>query len=116
MFAMRVLALIVMLPALVAGSITMAVARSQPQAVGHVWLCTGTGVIALSVDAQGNPTGPEWPCPECTLTLAALDTGPVRAPGAAVRLAPVQPPHVRAFAQRTAPAPVPPARGPPVPV
>lgn len=79
-----ILALIVAL-----SSVTMAQARHQARAHGEMVICTGIGMIAVEVDAQGNPVGPMLPCPECTPALAALDAGPAPVPGPAVRLVPV---------------------------
>lgn len=59
-------------------SVTMAVARHQPRALGTVSLCTATGVVALALDAKGRPAGPMLPCPDCTPALHALaDAAPM---------------------------------------
>jgi hypothetical protein len=77
--------LLALLLALTSG--TMAVARGQATAVGTLVLCTGQGVVAVPVDAEGKPTGAAHICPDCALSLfAALSApppGPVR-PAAAV--------------------------------
>jgi len=67
-FAITLLALAVM-----ASSVTMAVARNQPRPIGEMVLCTGYGMVMVSVDAQGQPTGPIMPCPDCVISLAGLD-------------------------------------------
>ena len=51
-------------------SVTSAIARGQAPAVDQAVICTGTGVVTVALDAQGNPTGMAHPCPDCTLTLA----------------------------------------------
>ena len=47
----------------------MAVARGQTMAAGTIVLCTGTGPLAVSVDADGQPVGPAHICPDCALSL-----------------------------------------------
>lgn len=47
----------------------MAVARGQTNAAGSIVLCTGTGPIAVQVDADGQPVGPAHVCPDCALGL-----------------------------------------------
>lgn len=65
-------------------SVTMAAARHQPRAVESVMLCSG---LMLEVDAEGNPAGPQLPCPDCAQPVAALTGTPVL-PGPALRLVP----------------------------
>lgn len=72
-------------------SVTMAQARHHPRAAGVMELCTGIGMIAVSVDAQGNPVGPMLPCPDCTPAAFALPDGGVRFDGPAQRLVALQP-------------------------
>lgn len=67
-FAIAMLALAVTL-----SSVTMAVARNQPRPIGEMVLCTGYGMVVVSVDAQGQPVGPMMPCPDCVLSLAGLE-------------------------------------------
>lgn len=75
MRAMSRLILILVLPVFLASSVTMAVARHQPRVAGEIWLCSGTAMVSVSVDADGNPVGPMLPCPDCTLTLGGQDPG-----------------------------------------
>jgi hypothetical protein len=97
-------------------SVTMAQARNHPRPAGTIELCTGLGMIALSVDAQGNPTGPMLPCPDCTPALTALPGADQPLPGLARSLV--------LLARVPADTPAPPrplalhrhARAPPVPV
>lgn len=62
-------------------SVTMAQARHQARASAEAVLCTGMGMIAVAVDAQGNPVGPMLPCPECTPAGLALADAPPPGPG-----------------------------------
>lgn len=60
--------------ALVAGSVTMAVARGQSAALtgaGTFVICTGYGVTTITLDSDGNPVGPVYLCPDCLAGLAA---------------------------------------------
>lgn len=101
-----VLALVVAL-----SSVTMAAARHQPRAMEQVMLCSG---MMVEVDAQGDPVGPQLPCPECTPALAALTGGAPTLPGPARRLVPL----THALADLSAPPRGAPVhhhpRGPPV--
>lgn len=54
-------------------SVTMAVARAQAPVAGQITICSGYGIVIISVDAEGNPTGPVHPCPDC---LAGLVLAP----------------------------------------
>ncbi len=52
-------------------------ARGQAQAVGSIVLCTGTGPVVVTVDADGQPTGHVATCPDCVMSiLAGLDAPP----------------------------------------
>lgn len=53
----------------------MMVMRGQNMAVGEMILCTGQGPVSVSVDENGQPTGPAHICPDCALSL--LDFAPV---------------------------------------
>ncbi|MCB1389437.1 MAG: hypothetical protein KDK12_09930 [Rhodobacteraceae bacterium] len=114
---LQLLSLIGLVLTLVSGSVTMASARHQAQAVGEVVICTGYGLTTITIDENGNPvTGEPILCPDCLPALAALTDTVVSAPPApAGTLTPV------AFASDEIPAPPPPApahnltRGPPVP-
>ncbi len=91
----------------------MASARGQAMAVGEMVICTGTGPVTVPVDADGAPTGPPHICPDCALSLIAMDApAPVVLP---VRVAAGQ---AISWPVRTVIAPsrnrtVPMARGPP---
>ncbi|MDF0603327.1 hypothetical protein P1J78_21575 [Psychromarinibacter sp. C21-152] len=61
---------------LLATSGAMAVARGQAMAAGQIVLCTGTGPLAVAVDARGEPIGPLHVCPDCALTLLAAVDAP----------------------------------------
>ncbi|MFC6584970.1 hypothetical protein [Sulfitobacter aestuariivivens] len=57
---------------------SMAVARGASAASGQMVICTGTGPVAVFVDAQGQPTQAPHLCPDATLqVLTDLDmSGP----------------------------------------
>ena len=87
---LRPFAMIALCFALVASSVTMAVAKGHATALTRggitMVLCSGLGYRTVSVDALGNPIGPLHPCPDCMAGLAAyLAPGPVFA----IRPAPV---------------------------
>ena len=74
----RPFALVLLCFALVAGSVTMAVARGQAVALSKggttLVICSGYGVMTITLDDQGNPVGPVHPCPDCLAGLAAYLT------------------------------------------
>ncbi|MCC5999347.1 MAG: hypothetical protein JJU19_00580 [Pararhodobacter sp.] len=86
MQAFRSLALILLALAVMAASVPMAMARHHGGAVGTVELCTGTGMITLRLDAEGNPAGPEVPCPDCMPALSAALPDAVAGPVLPLRL------------------------------
>ena len=105
MMQFRAMAIALLALAVMASSVTMAVARNQPRPIGEMVLCTGYGMVVVSVDAEGQPTGPMMPCPDCVVTPAGLEDA-----GASLPL----PPQVlvaQAHALRSLPAP---ATGAPV--
>ena len=113
---LRSLALIMLALAVMASSVTMAQARHQARAVGEVVLCTGYGMVSIGVDADGQPTGPMMPCPDCIMAMAGLDISPATAPPPPRRLVAL----AHALRDRPAPASGAPvfrhARAPPVAV
>jgi hypothetical protein len=54
---------------IVVTSQSMAVARGSSAASEQLVLCTSDGVIAVYLDADGNPTAAPHVCPECTQTF-----------------------------------------------
>jgi hypothetical protein len=98
-------------------SVTMAVARGHAAAaVGgtEMVICTGYGLVKVTLDAEGNPTGPVHPCPDCVAAGAALVPQPALAPapaGPAARQARVRPAPRRGLGRALRPYH---ARGPPV--
>lgn len=48
---------------------SMAVARGASAAVGQMVLCTGSGPLAIYVDAQGQPTEAPHICPDSALNV-----------------------------------------------
>jgi hypothetical protein len=97
------------------GSITMAVARGQAAPGETMVICSGYGVVTLTLDENGNPTGPVHPCPDCLagLGLAVLGETPAILPPARLGRA-LDRPATLHLASRAAPAAL--ARGPPLPV
>jgi hypothetical protein len=84
-------------------SVTMAQARHMPRAAGAAVLCTAAGVVAVAVDAQGNPVGPMLPCPDCIAAAHALTPAPAPLPAPAQRLVGLAPvPAAAQAAPRTA--------------
>lgn len=71
----RLFSLITLCLALALGSVSMAVARGQAVAMSKggttLVICSGYGVMTITLDDQGNPVGPIHPCPECLAGLAA---------------------------------------------
>jgi hypothetical protein len=87
----RLFALMGLCFALIAGSVTMAVARGHATALTRggvtLVLCSGFGYRTVSLDARGTPMGPSQPCPDCLAGLAAvIPPGPQALP-APLRLA-----------------------------
>lgn len=90
-----------------------AMARTQMLAGPDAVLCIGGGLVAVTLDAAGQPAGPGHFCPDCALTLVALPVDPPE----------LQRPQGRALPMSAPPAvPIlfaaacilPPARAPPV--
>lgn len=70
----RLFSTLVLILAFCAGTGVMAVARAQaagPQGQNIV-ICSGYGVVTITVDAEGNPISPVHPCPDCVAGLAAV--------------------------------------------
>jgi hypothetical protein len=88
-------------------------ARGQAAEAGRVVICSGQGAVTLSIDADGNPTGPAHWCPDCVLTLlAGLAAAPAVAEAPAGVSAAAPAPLARRQPGRSLPGPQ--ARGPPV--
>ncbi len=49
---------------------SMAVARGASAATGQMVLCTGTGPVAVYLDAKGQPTSAPHICPDAALNIA----------------------------------------------
>jgi hypothetical protein len=99
---------------LVATSLLAASARGQTAVNGQVViLCSGGGLVQVSLDASGNPAGPAHLCPDLALgLLAALSLPPpeaFRPAGRSVTLKSVRQSHA---IERAVPALW--ARGPPI--
>lgn len=93
-------------------SVTASVSRAQAAGSTDVVICSGYGVVTVSADENGNPTGPIHDCPFCLAAMGAalLSDPPVldRPLSRGERLG--RPSDV---AGRVRPAPAPLARGPP---
>ena len=54
----------------------MAIARGvTTNAAGQVILCTGQGVVTVTLDANGDPIEPAHICPDCALSLLDVVAG-----------------------------------------
>ena len=49
-------------------SLSMAVARTAPDAAGQMVLCSGEGSVVVRVDEDGQPIGPAHYCPDCAMS------------------------------------------------
>lgn len=70
---LRLFSGLLLILALAAGSASMAVARGNAAAAAGgstIVICSGYGVMTITLDAEGNPTGPILPCPDCLSGLA----------------------------------------------
>jgi hypothetical protein len=91
----------------------MGAARGQAQVAGQIVICTGQGVVTVSVDENGAPTGPAHICPDCALGFFDVAAGNPAQPDRALvpselgRLP--EPPRLAAAAGQT-----PRARAPPL--
>lgn len=62
-------ALVLILSALmVLTSLSMAVARTAPDAAGQMVICSGEGSVVVRIDEDGQPIGPPHYCPECAIS------------------------------------------------
>jgi len=101
---------------LVIGTLQMAYASGQAPAVGEMELCTGHGAVTVGIDADGNPTGEIFYCPECASTaLIVVETGTVDLPACCVIATKAVAPPESHFVTLTKTL-FHPARGPPVSV
>ena len=67
--ALRIYLAIVLAMMLAPTGQSMAVARGMPGASGQMVICTGSGPVMISVDANGQPVGAAHICPEAALGL-----------------------------------------------
>lgn len=89
------------------------IARGQAPADGQIVICTGQGIITISVDAEGNPVESHMLCPDAALVFhAALVLEPPTILPADLNLAGLDWPEVAA-APHVYPPLVLGARGPP---
>ena len=54
------------------GSLTHALARHQAAGAQTMVICTGYGLVQITLDANGNPVEQTLPCPDCILGAGAL--------------------------------------------
>lgn len=115
---LRLFGLLALCFALIAGSVTMAVARGHATALSRggvtLVLCSGYGFRTVSLDVRGTPIGPLHPCPDCLAGLAAyIAPGPIGLAPQSVtmrRVSVFAPPSLQPVSR----AYVPRARGPPL--
>lgn len=96
------------------GTLQIAHARGMAPAVDEMVICAGHGIVTIGLDADGNPTGEIFYCPDCASTAIALSDVETPTPNAQILRF--------TLAHSDAPAnlsPIfaptsPPARGPPV--
>ncbi len=96
-------------------SVSASVARAQAAAATDIVICSGYGIVTVTVDENGNPAGPVHDCPFCLAAMGAAllsePTALVRPQSRGVRLE--RPSDVAGWI-RQAPAQL--ARGPPAAV
>jgi len=94
-------------------SVTSVQAKSRAGSLEQVVICTGYGIVQITIDADGNPVQAIHACPDCVTALAALlpHVHVVARPAVMRPVVPSSGP-VAELPQRH--APLPPARGPPV--
>lgn len=98
---------------LLIGTLQIAYARGMAPAVDEMVICAGHGIVTIGLDAEGNPTGEIFYCPDCASTAISLPNVETTLPDAQIlrftiasaKAAPVLAP---VFAPNS-----PPARGPP---
>lgn len=113
--AVRVLTALCLSLTLALSGVTLARAHGGAAGLHQVVICSGAGIVTLTLDARGNPAGPPLPCPDCIAGLAAAL--PQQAAAPAERLQPAARLVLPTAVSRTATTPhVRQARGPPVPV
>jgi len=54
---------------------TWTMSRGQAPAADVTVICSGVGVVAVMLDADGNPTGGLHPCPDCVAGCVAVPVG-----------------------------------------
>lgn len=69
-------------------SIGHAQARNQAHGATTMVICTGYGLVRITMDVDGNPVEHTLPCPDCILSFSALPDEPA---GVAARVSASQP-------------------------
>lgn len=91
---------------------SMAMARGAPGPAGEMVICTGQGIVSITVDENGDPVGPPHICPDCALSLfAAIGAAQAGAIPPATRLVAVLVPDLVTYLAQADVAAQ--ARGPP---
>ena len=115
MTVLRHITLCLAMLTLVVTAQAFALARGSADGAGQMVLCTGTGLIAVYVDGQGQPTSAPHICPDAALNVLVDGAVPlVSAPLRQVRFVLVEL-HAHAPLLQL-PRVAPPSRGPPLTV
>ncbi len=79
---MHHVALVMVALALGLASIGHATARHQAPGAVSMVICTGYGLVRITLDAEGNPVEQSLPCPDCVISgaLVAPEGASLRAP------------------------------------
>lgn len=94
---------------------SMAVARGASAATGQMVLCTGSGPVAVYLDASGQPTSAPHICPDSALNVVFDgDASRIVVPQRLVFVVPAR--HRATSIFRAEPSVTPPSRAPPLTV
>lgn len=67
---------IVLILSLGLSSLGFGMARGQAPTAGKMVICTGNGIVTISIDADGNPVESHTLCPDAALSFWAAVTAP----------------------------------------
>ncbi|MGY6705591.1 hypothetical protein [Roseinatronobacter sp.] len=82
---MRSLSGVALALSLALASIGFVQARHLAAGAQTLVICTGYGLVSITIDADGNPVEHTLPCPDCVMTVAAGLPDPVLLPVAVSR-------------------------------
>ncbi|MCC5959173.1 MAG: hypothetical protein JJU08_07510 [Rhodobacteraceae bacterium] len=68
---MRSLSVVALALSLALASIGFVQARHLAAGAQTLVICTGYGLVSITIDADGNPVEHTLPCPDCVMTVAA---------------------------------------------